>query len=107
MSKKQKGPQLKHVRMAAAKRKERNEWLYKLLFAVVVGVAFWAIISFTPVNDHSTVMSVAIFAATFLVVLGVGLVGMKYSRLSTEYNRIKNEYGITEEAVKELIKRES
>lgn len=106
MAKREKGPKVKHVRMAAQARRERNNWLYGLLVALLVGVAFWAVISFTPLNDHTPVGSVIIFGLAFFLVLGIGIVGMKYSRANTEYNRLKNEYGISDQAVKELMKRE-
>ncbi len=106
MAKREKGPKVKHVRMAAQARRERNNWLYGLLVALLVGIAFWALVSFTPLNDHTMLGSGIIFGVSFFLVLGIGIVGMKYSRMNTEYNRIKNEYGITDQAVKELMKRE-
>lgn len=106
MAKKQKGPMKKHVRLAAQARKQRQYQLYKLLVAVLGGILLWAIISFTPINTHTQVASFLIFVVVVVAVFFIGLVGNKYSRYSTEYNRLKREYGVTDEMVKDLMKHE-
>lgn len=100
-----KGPARKHIHMAAQARKERTQHLYYLLLAVLGGILAWCIVSFTPVNDHSVFMSVMIFGGAIILVIVIGEVGVRYSRYNNEYKRLLNEYGITEEQVKEFLKR--
>lgn len=99
-----KGPARKHVHMAAQARKERRQHLYYLLIAVLGGILAWCVVSFTPINDHSMVSSVLIFGGAIILVIVIGEVGVRYSRYNNEYKRLLNEYGITEEQVKEFMK---
>ena len=94
MGKRNKGPARKHLHMAAEARKDRNRQLYFLLLAVLGGILVWGLISFTPINDHSIAGSVVIF----------GEVGVRFSRYNNEYNNIKDEYGITNQMIKDYLK---
>ncbi|MDO4501953.1 MAG: hypothetical protein Q4D06_02110 [Coriobacteriia bacterium] len=105
MAKKQKQKQasLKHIRLAAEYKQEERKGLIKLLLAVLGGVVMWALFSFTPLNDHSWLGSMLIFIIVLIVVFLIGEVGVKFSRSMTEYNKIKNEYGVTDEMVKDYM----
>lgn len=105
MAKKQKQAQLKHIRLAAEQKQAERRALVKLLLAVLGGVIMWALFSFTPLNDHTWVGSMLIFMIVLIVVFLIGEVGVKFSRSMTEYNKIKNEYGITDEMVKDYLKK--
>ena len=105
MAKKQKQAQLKHIRMAAEQKKAERRGLVKLLLAVLGGVIMWMLFSFTPLNDHTWFGSMLIFCIALIVVFIIGEVGVKFSRSMTEYNKIKNEYGVTDEMVKDYLKK--
>ena len=90
--------------MAAEARKDRNRQLYFLLLAVLGGILVWGLISFTPINDHSIAGSVVIFGGVILLVIVIGEVGVRFSRYNNEYNNIKDEYGITNQMIKDYLK---
>lgn len=105
MAKKQKQAQLKHIRLAAEQKAEERRALIKLLFAVLGGVIMWMLFSFTPLNNHTWFGSMLIFIICLIVVFLIGEVGVKYSRASTEYKKIKREYHVTDEMVKDYMKK--
>ena len=74
------------------------------LLAVLGGLLVWGLVSFTPINDHSIAGSVVIFGGVLLLVVVIGEVGVRFSRFNNEYNRIKDEYNITNQMVKEYLK---
>ena len=104
MGKRNKGPARKHLHMAAEARKDRNRQLYFLLLAVLGGILVWGLISFTPINDRSIAGSVVIFGGVILLVIVIGEVGVRFSRYNNEYNNIKDEYGITNQMIKDYLK---
>ena len=98
---KKKGANKKYVSAAVQLKHEKLNCLIQLLAAVVIGVAWWAFVSFSGMNDHSPAMSVVIFGGTVIIVIGIGLVGNRFAKAGTELNKLKNEYGVTEEQMRE------
>ena len=104
-SKKTKAAGKKYVSAAVQLKHERRNCLIQLLAAVVIGVAWWAFVSFSGMNDHSIGMSVVIFGGTVIVVIGIGIVGNRFAKAGTELNKLKNEYGVTDEQIREYERR--
>ena len=100
-----KGASQKAVRLAAEAYRTRKTCLIRLLLVLALAVIIWAVYSFSPLNDHSMVNSVVTFGVAVVVVIVVGEFGVKYSNANTEYNKIKNEYGITDDMVKAIVKK--
>ena len=95
----------KYVSAAVSLKHERRNRLIQLLTAVVIGVAWWAFVSFSGMNDHSITMSVVIFGGTVVVVIGVGIMGNRFAKAGTELNKLKKEYGVTDEDIREYERR--
>ena len=96
MAKKQKKANSKMVHMAVELKHERRNKLIQLLAAVAIGIAWWAFVSFSGMNDHSIVMSVVIFGGTVAIVIGIGIMGNNFAKAGTELTKLKNEYGVTD-----------
>ena len=58
------------------------------------GFSFW----------YPMIMSVVIFGGVILLVIVIGEVGVRFSRYNNEYNNIKDEYGITNQMIKDYLK---
>lgn len=100
-TKRNKGAGKKYVSAAVQLKRERRNYLIQLLAAVVIGIAWWAFVSFSGMNDHSVLMSILIFGGTVIVVIGVGIMGNRFAKSGTELNKLKNEYGVTDEQIRE------
>ena len=95
MSKHQKAAPRKRVREAASVRIDRNKQGIKLIVATAVAIAICVIYFFNPIAVGSQVRSI-------LAVL-LGELGVRYSKLNTEYTKLKNLYGINDAEVKEMM----
>lgn len=97
----------KLLREAAELRTLRRKQLFKLLGALILAVALWGIWAawntFVP-HENTMISSVMIFLTAVIVCILVGEVGVKWSKYDTEYRKYKNEYGFTDEDVKEQMR---
>lgn len=102
-SEKKKKVNPKYIAMAADLKRARRNTLIALIASVIVGFAFWGYITFSGINDHTVTTSVIIFGATVILVFCIGLIGNRLASHNTELNKIKNEYGVTNEQIKDFI----
>ena len=100
MAKKSKRAQGKYIQMGAELKASRRNALIELIASVVIGAALWAWVSFSGINDHSITMSVVIFGATVILVFGIGIIGNRFSSYNTDLQKLKREYGVTDEDIK-------
>ena len=93
----------KYVQMAAELKIARRNSLIKLITSVIIGAALWAFVSFSGINDHTVETSVVIFGATVIVVFIIGIFGNKLASNNTELNKLRNEYGVTNEQIADYL----
>lgn len=103
MSKHQKAAPRKRVREAASVRMDRNKQGIKLIVATAVAIAICVIYFFNPIAVGSQVRSILVFAFFLVLAVLLGELGVRYSKLNTEYTKLKNLYGINDAEVKEMM----
>lgn len=95
----------KYLSAAVQLKHDKRNYLIQLIASVVIGAAWWAFVSFSGINDHSVVMSIVIFGGTVVIVIGVGIMGNRFARANTEMTKIKREYNITDEDIRNYERR--
>lgn len=103
MSKHQKAAPRKRVREAASVRIDRNKQGIKLIVATAIAIAICVVYYFNPIAVGSQFTSILVFAFFLVLAILLGELGVKYSKLNTEYTKLKNLYGINDAEVKEMM----
>lgn len=100
-------PKRKHVREAIEARRERRTAGIRLLVGVVIAVGLCVWYFFHPFAYGNANVALLVFIAAMLITVILGEFGVKYSKWNTEYKKLKNAYGITEEDIKEQMRKDA
>ena len=95
----------KNIHSAALIKKDANKYLVFLLLSVLGGVIIWAVYTFIfhDMLPNQMVDSLIVFIMAVCLVFLIGEVGNKYARLLAEYRKAKEQWGVTDEEVKEHL----
>lgn len=106
MAKGQTKQKRKHLREAADARRQRTRFLILLLVSLGVVIVLWLLYSLLMPADNVLATSNMIYLIVIVIAVALGEIGVKYSKWNTEYNKIKNRYGLDDESVKEQMKKD-
>ena len=98
-----KKPPRKHVREAAAFKRQEHKWWIILAVCVVAAVAIWAGYTWLLVTGAITA-GIEAYATAVIMAFLLGLISNKIAKLRTECRKIMNYYGFTIQDVKDQMK---